>query len=145
MNESQKNWIINHPNYHKNYYKANAEKEKARTMAWRKTHIKEVAAHGRKTLLKKNGMTVEEYDKLFKIQKGCCLICNKPETRLFNKKVSKLAIDHNHSCCPGRFSCGKCIRGLLCYKCNQVLALVNDDKKLLKNAINYLENKGGIV
>jgi hypothetical protein len=48
------------------------------------------------------------------------------------------AVDHDHSCCPGRKACGKCIRGLLCANCNQGLGKFKDDPKLLRNAIDYL-------
>lgn len=35
-----------------------------------------------------------------------------------------LHIDHDHACCPGNESCGKCIRGVLCGSCNVILGWV---------------------
>ena len=31
---------------------------------------------------------------------------------------SSFHVDHDHSCCTGEKSCGKCVRGILCLKCN---------------------------
>jgi hypothetical protein len=48
-------------------------------------------------------------------------------------------IDHDHDCCPGEKCCGKCIRGLLCAKCNTALGDVNDSIEHLQKLITYLQ------
>ena len=48
-------------------------------------------------------------------------------------------IDHDHSCCPGINSCGKCVRALLCHNCNTTLGRVGDDPEILQAMIAYLD------
>jgi len=48
-------------------------------------------------------------------------------------------IDHDHKCCPAKRSCGKCVRELLCARCNHLIGFANDDAEILKSAIAYLE------
>jgi len=76
-------------------------------------------------------------------QGGACVICGNPETASRNGAVMDLAVDHDHACCPekGR-SCGACIRGLLCSRCNHGLGQFADDIVRLKAAIIYL---GGVA
>lgn len=50
-----------------------------------------------------------------------------------------LAVDHDHSCCPGKRSCGKCVRGFLCSACNTSIGHMEDDIDRLRSAIEYLE------
>jgi Recombination endonuclease VII len=69
--------------------------------------------------LKKYGVTLEWYEKQYHIQKGCCAICGKPETTKRNGIVKRLAVDHNHD--ESGFP-----RGLLCYRCNVNLAVLED-------------------
>lgn len=49
-----------------------------------------------------------------------------------------MAIDHDHSCCPGEITCGECIRGILCRRCNSGLGLFRDDWRIAQNAMKYL-------
>jgi hypothetical protein len=36
-------------------------------------------------------------------------------------------VDHDHSCCQGRRSCGKCVRGALCNRHNLYLGFIEKD------------------
>lgn len=59
-----------------------------------------------------------------------CMICG---------SFQKLVIDHDHSCCNRQnYSCGKCVRGVLCDRCNIGLAHFQDNDNRLEQAINYL-------
>lgn len=75
---------------------------------------------------------LEDYDRMYADQGGVCKTCGQPST-------NNLDVDHDRTCCAGRYSCGKCIRGLLCRPCNQVLGMVKDDPRILKNMLDYLE------
>ena len=83
--------------------------------------------------LKKYNLTRDEYVDMEKAQDSVCKICGEPE-----KYKNRLSIDHDHKCCPGYGSCGKCIRGLLCSNCNRVLGQIKDDVKILQTMIEYL-------
>ena len=48
-------------------------------------------------------------------------------------------MDHDHACCSGKNSCGKCLRSLLCSSCNFAIGALNDDVALLEAAIQYLK------
>jgi hypothetical protein len=71
------------------------------------------------------GITMEEYEKMYKKQKGKCQLCG--------KKEKKLKVDHCHS--NGQ------VRGLLCTTCNTGLGHLKDNTSILENAIQYLNGK----
>ena len=98
----------------------------------------EAVAARRKRHLASYGITVEEYDALFAAQGGRCGICYEPETMEKAGVVLTLSVDHDHDCCPGKRSCGGCVRGLLCYKCNIGLGMFADSPDLLTSAVSYL-------
>jgi hypothetical protein len=83
-------------------------------------------------VVRRMGITANEYEAMFEAQGGKCAICRRPP------RVRSLAVDHDHSCCPGAGSCGKCIRGLLCDDCNQAIGRFEDDVERLKAAVTYL-------
>lgn len=81
------------------------------------------------------GLTHEQYDEMLAAQGGVCAICERPPGE------KRFAIDHDHSCCSGRKTCGKCIRGLLCQRCNHALGLLGDDPDTLAKARAYVISK----
>lgn len=54
----------------------------------------------------------------------------------------RLHVDHDHACCTGQRSCGKCFRGMLCRRCNLALGLMRDDTDALRALIAYVERAG---
>lgn len=68
---------------------------------------------------------------MFKDQDNKC-ICGADFGEMFPKKKRReWVVDHDHDCCPKDISCGKCVRMLLCSRCNLVLGLLNEDPKFL--------------
>lgn len=86
-------------------------------------------------LMAKYRLTLLDYEEMLADQDGRCGICKTvdPGGR------GTFHIDHDHHCCPSEKTCGHCIRGLLCYACNTLLARANDDATLLQSAIRYLK------
>ena len=87
----------------------------------------------RKQLKFKYGITLEEYDKIYREQKGCCALCETPENNVTGaRRYWNFSVDHCHGS-------GK-IRGLLCNNCNRGLGLLGDTKESLKKVLDYLSN-----
>lgn len=77
------------------------------------------------------GIAVEELQRMYEAAGHACQVCGIREDELTDKYAT-LAIDHDHRCCPGkrdggsrRRACGKCVRGLLCPRCNKLLTLAD--------------------
>lgn len=119
--------------------------ESAYQAEYRKVHAVEIAAKRAETCTPEHKFELDlwhlyritrtEYYNLLDKQAGGCAICGKQ-----CKSGRRLAVDHDHNCCPGKRSCGKCIRGLLCGVCNPGLGYFQDDIDLLEKAINYMRS-----
>ena len=79
-------------------------------------------------------LTPCQFTRMLVEQDGKCAICY---TR--DPGAKKWSVDHDHECCDGPRSCGKCVRSLLCTKRNTGIAMFGDDIVRLKGAIAYLE------
>jgi hypothetical protein len=109
-----------------------------RTMRHQKENPEMFRQRVRKYAISKYGITLEKYKEILINQNNACAICKRHKS-LFTKE---LHVDHNHSCCQGKTSCGKCVRGILCPECNMMIGLSKDSVETLKHAIIYLD-KGG--
>lgn len=90
---------------------------------WKKHKEKVWASRGMKNF------TYKQFEEMKKTQNNKCYICNNHPTN-----NQSLHVDHDHST-------GK-VRKLLCNNCNNGIGKLKDDVKILKKAINYLEEHG---
>lgn len=76
------------------------------------------------------GISLEEYERLLKKQRGRCAICHrKPSSK------RRLCVDHCHRT--------KRVRGLLCIKCNVAMGLLGDSVDLVSLTLRYLKKHHG--
>jgi hypothetical protein len=83
---------------------ANPEQKRRSNQEWART-----TAHG---------ITRTIRDWMYESQGRACAGCGTPMADF------DLDIDHDHACCPGDYSCGRCVRGLVCRSCNIADVLV---------------------
>lgn len=141
-------------NYHSEYSKKYKERIRAKSKLWKDSNPEYVERVKDKGKLKRlsqlpeekfriniriYNLTVEDYNLMLEKQKGKCAnpAC---EVMSKNERYKRLHIDHDHNCCNGPFSCGKCIRGLLCGKCNVSIGNMDDDIAKIIGLADYLSN-----
>lgn len=84
------------------------------------------------------GLSLEAFNAMLGRQGIKCAICKVP----FVKK-EEIEVDHDHSCCPGQAkTCGRCVRGLLCRRCNLFLGYLETYRDRLDEALRYLSTGG---
>lgn len=100
-------------------------RKKVRRLASHERHVQSVY-----------GLSPGDYQRLYDAQGGVCWICG-PTTGARGAS-RRLPVDHDHRCCAGAISCGKCVRGLLCFRCNEFLGYIRDDPACFLRGYNYL-------
>ncbi len=118
------------------YRERNLTKIQERSARWRADNPEKVQAYARKHLLKRYGMTPEEYGELHDRQQGLCAICGNVETVKIKGTLSLLRVDHDHKTGVNR--------ELLCNFCNLRLGLLLEDPTWTEHALNYLSKHGAI-
>lgn len=115
----------------KNYYQCLERKRQVNRDAAKARYDPE---RNRKRELKRRfNMTLEQWDEIFESQSKKCAICSRTEPN-----GTGWHVDHDSTCCSSRFTCGNCVRGILCSNCNTALGLLGDDISKLESAITYL-------
>lgn len=97
------------------------------------TKARKAKAHGSR-MEKTYGITSEQYWAIHEAQGGACNGC-----RIATGASKRLAVDHDHSCCPGPVSCGRCVRQLLCSVCNQYIGYIRDNPESLRRLAKAIE------
>ena len=85
-------------------------------------------------LARNYNMTLPDIITLFEVYTSC-QICGESF-----KDDRDRHIDHDHSCCRGSKTCGRCTRGVLCRSCNHMLGNAKDNIGILVQAIGYLHH-----
>lgn len=94
---------------------------------------RETGAQRAQHLLRKYGITPDDYDRMLAEQGGGCAICGAAPTEQKAKYRTFLHVDHCHDT--------GAVRGLLCGEHNLLIGRFNDDPALLRKAADYIERK----
>ena len=107
--------------YMKEYYKKNPDKLDT-------NRSKQALRDAGKNRFTRHKITIGEYDEMVARFDGKCWSC---------KDRSAFVIDHDHNCCPKQYSCGECIRGVLCSQCNTALGLLSENPEFIMRLLQY--------
>lgn len=106
-------------------YAADPQRAMSRTLRWRERNPRDAWSAALKS---KHHITADEYDAMLEAQGGACAICRRTAEDVQQRR---LHVDHDHGCCPGKNSCGRCVRGLLCVSCNSRLGWLENNRHVI--------------
>ena len=91
---------------------------------WRRNYLRK----------RKYGIDEAAFNDLLTTQRGCCLICGVS----LNSPGIRRCVDHDHECCPGEMTCGRCVRGILCQNCNFAEGFIRSAAKLAGRTVEQV-------
>jgi len=123
VNERQRLWRENNP-----------EKAKQSRETYRQQNPEKEMDYYRMRRFK---IEPSDFRNMLEKQNNKCALC--PVVFTFLSRDTTPCVDHDHACCSGKITCGKCVRGLICWQCNAGLGSFKDNVTTLENAIQYLK------
>ena len=121
--------------YISGYRESNTDKIKTYGRLYNQKNAEVLRVKARKHHLKrKYNLTLEQWEEILAAQGYKCAACERPY-----EESSQFHTDHDHACCETQYSCGACIRGLLCHRCNQALGLMQENHQAILNLANYVK------
>lgn len=118
--------------WNRQYSRRRREADRSYLDRARETRQQDPDRHRSHYLKSKFGMTVEQWRAMRVEQGDACYLCGDA------LDSAHIHVDHSHACCPGKKSCGKCVRGLACRWCNQGIGQFRDDPARMIRAANAL-------
>lgn len=122
----------------KNYRNSNKEKIRTYQFEWYEKNMDKVRSYNKKykdnnaeniiafRVKRLYNLSLDEYKTM--LSNGCA-VCG---------SMVNLCIDHDHSCCSSEATCGKCIRGTLCNKCNSAEGLLDSNPEKVMRLYEYM-------
>lgn len=92
------------------------------------------------TRLQKHGVTADQAKRIT-TDPGCdvCGVDIVTKQRRSDGHIrALLVVDHDHRCCEGTYSCGKCVRGFLCFSCNAAAGMLRESPTTAERLAAYL-------
>lgn len=115
VNAKNRKWREAHREHLREYNRRRYERLKTQFSEWGRAHN-----------LSRYGLTVEQYEQMYRDQNGTCAICHG-----VNTNGRRLHVDHDHAT-------GK-VRALLCHNCNFVIGYAKENPDILLASIGYLD------
>ena len=78
------------------------------------------------------GITVDDRNRMFAEQDGCCAVCRTPISLRPHPFEARAFVDHDHDT--------GIVRGLLCHRCNLAEGLLRSDPAVMRRLAEYVES-----